>query len=85
MLKFLLGLFGSHIIFWLAGVIIWFVLSRINYLMKKRRGDEYWEKFWIAKRAEENERMRDPSYKAQKVWDEPQERYEEIQPQKRNN
>lgn len=67
----------------LAGYIVYFIASKISQFIKKLRGnpDRYWEKYWAAKRYAKEEKIKDPSYKAQKVWNEQEERYKESQRQ----
>lgn len=71
-------------ILWLGAIIIWYVVSKISHFIKKRRGnpDKYWEKYWAAKRAEEEEMMKDPTYRAQEIWDEQQEKNRESERQR---
>jgi hypothetical protein len=75
--------FGDEILLLIGAAIIYFVVSNISHFIKARRGnqDKYWEKYWSAKRLAEEERMKDPSYKSQKVWDEQEERNKENQRQ----
>ena len=73
----------SGISLWLAGLILFFIVTRTSYFIKKRPGnpERYWEKFSARKRAEEEDRPKDPSLRAQIVWDEPEEKHKESQRQ----
>ena len=73
----------SNILMWVAGLVVFFIASRISHFIKKRRGnpERYWEKFWAEKRAEEEERLKDPSVRAQIVWDEQEQQHKENQRQ----
>ena len=73
----------SGISLWLAGLILFFIVTRTSYFIKKRRGnrDRYWEKISARKRAGEEDRPKDPSLRAQIVWDEPEEKHKESQRQ----
>ena len=75
--------FGSRIVWWLGAIILWFVVSRVSHIIKKRRGNpgKYWENYWAAKRVAEENRMKDPSYRAQIVWNEQEERNKKSQRQ----
>jgi hypothetical protein len=73
----------DELILLIAGYLIYFIVSRISQFIRKLRGnpDKYWDKYWAAKSFAEEEKLKDPSYKAQKVWNEQEERYRESQRQ----
>jgi len=64
----ILDFFGDNIVLWFGGLIIWFVVSRVSHFIKKRRGNagKHWDKYLSAKKDAEEEKMKDPLYKAQK-------------------
>lgn len=82
-IQFIVGLLGDYILFWLGGLIIWFVVSRVYHFIKKRRGNagKHWDKYLSAKKVTEEEKMKDPLYKAQKVWNEQDERHKDSERQ----
>lgn len=67
---------ADDILLLLAGSIVFFVVTRISHFIKARRGNpqKFWENHWAAKERAEQERLKDPTYRAQKVWDDQEER-----------
>ena len=72
---------ADEVLLLLGGYIVFFVASKISHTIKKRRGNpqKYWDKYWAAKKIAEEERLKDPSFRVQKVWDEQDERNKDNQ------
>jgi hypothetical protein len=73
----------DEILLLLSGYLFYFVITRISHFIKARRGNpqKYWEHYWAAKALAEEEKLKDPSYKAQLVWDKQEERNRDSQRQ----